>query len=105
MKKIVALIIVFAAVFSLCACGAAGGPKGKYVDPETGASITFDGRKAVFEGTDGVKEYPYKMDGDTIVITLTKGKKATFCSYNEEEDTVYINIEDGSQVSFFKTEE
>lgn len=105
MKKVIALFIVFAAILSLCACGAAAGPKGKYIDPETGASIKFDGKKAVFEGNDGIKEYTYEMDGDTIVVTLTKGRKVKCFSYNEEEDTVYLYIEDGTQISFFKADD
>ncbi|MBR5720924.1 MAG: hypothetical protein IKX78_00410 [Clostridia bacterium] len=104
MKKTLVFIIIAAIMLTVCACGYSG-PKGRYEDPDTGTSITFDGKEAVFTDNEGTKTYPYKMDGETIVLTLTNGRLVKFCSYSEEEDTVYLNVEDGSKISFFKVEE
>ena len=104
MKKTLALIMIAAIMLTVCACAYAG-PKGKYEEPESGASITFNGKEAVFVDNNGTNTFSYTMDGETIVIELTNGRLIKFCTYSEEEDTVYLNIDDGSKVSFLKVDE
>jgi predicted small lipoprotein YifL len=105
MKKTVLVIIICAVIFSLCACGAYKGPKGIYTDAESGSSISFNGKQATFTDSKETVTYDYVMDGETIVLTLNNGRLVKSFSYSEEEDTVYLNIEDSSRVTFAKAGE
>ena len=104
MKKTVIVIIALLMVLSLFACGEYAGPKGKYVNTDTGSSISFNGKQATFEDQESVYNYDYEMDGETIVVKLTNGTLLKFYSYDEEEDTVYLNVEDGSRIAFIKND-
>ena len=91
MKRLTAILLLLALVLALCACGASDGPKGKYVDRSTGASITFRGGKAVFEDKGEVHKYDYEMDGERIIIKLGGGATVEAYVYEAETDTVYLD--------------
>ena len=91
MKKTLAFILALALILSLCACGAQNVPRGRYVNPSTGESITFRGGKATFEDKGTTHVFSYKMDGETIVIDIGAGSTNTMYSYDAATDTVYFN--------------